>query len=60
TVRAALSEGGVINEHHGVGLKLSRMMKEQYGNSFDIIKGLKEVLDPNGILNPYKMGLGVK
>ncbi|MEE8324384.1 MAG: FAD-binding oxidoreductase [Candidatus Humimicrobiaceae bacterium] len=60
TVRAALSEGGVINEHHGVGLKLSRMMKEQYGNSFEIIKGLKEVLDPNGILNPYKMGLGVK
>jgi alkyldihydroxyacetonephosphate synthase len=59
-VRAALANGGVINEHHGVGLKLSRLMKEQYGESFKLLKGLKNMLDPNGILNPYKMGLGVK
>jgi alkyldihydroxyacetonephosphate synthase len=59
-VRAALENGGVINEHHGVGLKLSRLVKEQYGESFKLIKGLKEFLDPNGILNPYKFGLGAK
>ncbi len=59
-VRAALANGGVINEHHGVGLKLSRLMKEQYGNSFKLVKGLKDMLDPNGILNPYKMGMGTK
>jgi len=58
TVRAALKNGGVINEHHGVGLKLSRFMKEQYKDSFKLIKGLKEMVDPKGILNPYKMGLG--
>jgi alkyldihydroxyacetonephosphate synthase len=60
TVRAALDNGGVINEHHGVGLKLSRLVKEQYGNSFTILKDLKESLDPNGILNPYKFGFGTK
>jgi alkyldihydroxyacetonephosphate synthase len=58
TVRAALENGGVINEHHGVGLKLSRFMKEQYKDSFKLIKGLKKMVDPKGILNPYKMGLG--
>ncbi|HML49146.1 MAG TPA: FAD-binding oxidoreductase, partial [Clostridia bacterium] len=30
-VRAAMAHGGVINDHHGIGLKLSRLMKEQYG-----------------------------
>ena len=56
-VRAAMANGGVINDHHGVGLKLSRLMKEQYGPAMQVLEGLKRVLDPNGILNPYKLGL---
>ncbi|MGM0366908.1 MAG: FAD-binding oxidoreductase [Actinomycetota bacterium] len=59
-IRAAVKEGGVLNEHHGIGLKLGRLMKEQYGPSFKIIKDLKKMLDPNHIMNPGKMGLGVK
>jgi len=58
-LRAALKAGGVLNEHHGVGIKLGRLMKELYGNAFPVIKDLKKVLDPNNILNPGKMGLGV-
>ncbi|MFB0544920.1 MAG: FAD-binding oxidoreductase, partial [Asgard group archaeon] len=30
-VRTALKNGGVVNEHHGVGAKLSRFMRKQYG-----------------------------
>ncbi|MGD9155490.1 MAG: FAD-linked oxidase C-terminal domain-containing protein, partial [Bacillota bacterium] len=42
---------------HGVGLKLSRMMKKQYGPAMQVFEGLKRALDPNGIMNPYKLGL---
>ena len=56
-VRAAMENGGVINDHHGIGLKLSRLMKEQYGPAMQVMEGLKKSLDPNGILNPYKLGL---
>ncbi|MBQ2733938.1 MAG: FAD-binding oxidoreductase, partial [Clostridia bacterium] len=30
-VRTAIANGGVVNDHHGVGIKLGRLMKEQYG-----------------------------
>ena len=56
-VRAALANGGVINDHHGIGLKLSRLVKEQYGPAMQVLQGLKKSLDPNGIMNPYKLGL---
>lgn len=56
-VRAAMENGGVINDHHGIGLKLSRLMKEQYGPAIQVLEGLKKSLDPNGIMNPYKLGL---
>ena len=56
-VRAALAHRGIINDHHGIGLKLSRLMKEQYGPAMQVFEGLKKSLDPNGIMNPYKLGL---
>ena len=56
-VRAALANGGVLNDHHGVGLKLSRLVKEQYGPAIQVLQALKKELDPNGIMNPYKLGL---
>ena len=58
-IRAAIAEGGVINEHHGVGLKLGRIMPELYGPAFDVLKRIKKALDPNGIMNPGKMGFGI-
>jgi len=57
-VKTSIECGGVINEHHGVGLKLARFMRKQYGPAFEVIEGLKESLDPNNILNPGKMGFG--
>jgi alkyldihydroxyacetonephosphate synthase len=55
-IRAAIKEGGVINEHHGVGLKLGRMMKDLYGPAFKVLQDIKQVMDPNNIMNPGKMG----
>ena len=56
-VRTALANGGVVNDHHGVGIKLGRLMKEQYGPAMQVFEGLKKTLDPNGIMNPFKLGL---
>ncbi len=57
-VRTSIACGGVLNEHHGVGLKLARLMREQYGPAFQVLEGLKSSLDPHTILNPGKMGFG--
>jgi alkyldihydroxyacetonephosphate synthase len=55
-IRAAIANGGVINEHHGVGLKLGRYVKDLYGTAMPVLEGLKKQLDPNGIMNPGKLG----
>jgi alkyldihydroxyacetonephosphate synthase len=57
-VRTSLSCGGVLNEHHGVGIKLAHLMREQYGAAFQVLEGVKLALDPQNILNPGKMGFG--
>jgi alkyldihydroxyacetonephosphate synthase len=56
-VRTALKNGGVLNDHHGIGMKLGKLMKEQYGPSMQVFEGVKKTLDPNGIMNPFKLGL---
>jgi len=56
-VRAILGAGGVMNDHHGVGLKLAPYMRAQHGAALDTLRRLKEVLDPNGIMNPGKLAL---
>lgn len=55
---AVLENGGMINEHHGVGLKLARYMKRQYGSAWPLLLDLKRTIDPNGIMNPGKVGFG--
>ena len=54
---AALDAGGVMNDHHGVGLKLGPYMRRQHGPALDVLRRIKAALDPNGIMNPGKMGL---
>ena len=53
---AVLENGGMINEHHGVGLKLGRFMRRQYGDAWPFLLRLKQMMDPNGIINPGKTG----
>ena len=55
--RAVLGLGGALSHHHGVGLNRARFMREALGPAFDVLAGVKTALDPNGILNPGKLGL---
>jgi alkyldihydroxyacetonephosphate synthase len=55
--RAALRAGANLSHHHGVGLNRARFMDEALGNEMVILRALKNALDPNGILNPGKLGL---
>lgn len=57
-VRSSIDNGGVINEHHGIGLKGGRLVAEAYGESYELARAIKRALDPNRILNPGKLGLG--
>ncbi len=56
-VRAVLAAGGVINDHHGVGLKLAPYMAAQHGPALDVLRLIKSAIDPLGIMNPGKLGL---
>ncbi len=57
-MQAVMANGGMINEHHGVGYKLSRYMRRQYGPAWPLLTRIKKVFDPNGIMNPGKTGFG--
>jgi alkyldihydroxyacetonephosphate synthase len=56
-VTLALEHGVVMNDHHGVGIKLAPFMRQQWGDGFNALKRIKEVLDPQNIMNPGKLGL---
>lgn len=56
-VEAALAAGAVLNDHHGVGLRLAPYMPAQYGEGMKALKQIKAALDPNNILCPGKLGL---
>ena len=55
--RAVLAAGGALSHHHGVGLNRSRFVADALGAGFGVLQSVKDALDPNGILNPGKLGL---
>ena len=57
--RTSLAHGGMLNEHHGIGLKLGRLMREQYGAAWPTLEAIKHALDPRGIMNPGKLGFSL-
>jgi alkyldihydroxyacetonephosphate synthase len=49
--------GGSMEYTHGVGVKLAPFMAEEHGYGVEVMRQIKKTLDPNGIMNPGKMGL---
>jgi len=55
---SALEAGASLSHHHGVGLNRSRFVRDALGpGAHDVLQQLKTSLDPNGVLNPGKLGL---
>jgi D-lactate dehydrogenase (cytochrome) len=51
----ALEYGGTATGEHGVGIGKKKFMKKEHGESLKLMKKIKELLDPNGIMNPGKI-----
>jgi glycolate oxidase len=53
---AALELGGAISGEHGIGLAKRQFLKKAMSpEAIDILRGIKKVFDPKGILNPGKI-----
>jgi FAD/FMN-containing dehydrogenase len=50
--------GGSIEYVHGVGVRLGHLMQRELGGGMAVLRSLKASLDPDGIMNPGKLGLG--
>mgnify|MGYP001176597490 FL=1 len=54
-VEYALQRGGTCTGEHGVGVGKAKYQRMEHGEALDVMKSIKQVLDPNGILNPGKI-----
>jgi D-lactate dehydrogenase (cytochrome) len=51
----ALKCKGTSTGEHGVGIGKKKFMAEEHGASIKVMKQIKDLLDPNGIMNPGKI-----
>jgi alkyldihydroxyacetonephosphate synthase len=56
-LEAATRVGGTISHHHGVGLLKAPYMAGEHREAMAIFEAAKASLDPDGIMNPGKLGL---
>jgi glycolate oxidase len=54
--RAAIALGGTVTAEHGIGLARRDVLIEQVGQDvIDVMRSIKDALDPLGILNPGRV-----
>ncbi|MGH2806974.1 MAG: FAD-linked oxidase C-terminal domain-containing protein, partial [Actinomycetota bacterium] len=56
-MKACLEAGGSISHHHGVGRKRAPWLPDELGEWWEVLKAVKQAIDPNRIMNPGAMGL---
>jgi alkyldihydroxyacetonephosphate synthase len=55
--QACARHGGTLSHHHGIGLGKARWMELEYGAAgLGVLRAVQRALDPDGILNPGKIG----
>lgn len=54
-VEDALARGGTCTGEHGIGLGKIEYLEREHGDLIPLLRGIKRLLDPNGILNPGKV-----
>lgn len=53
--RLAVEVGGTVTGEHGTGAVRQQYMRLEHGAALDVMKRVKDTLDPQGILNPGKI-----
>jgi FAD/FMN-containing dehydrogenase len=56
--RLVQEAGGSIEYVHGVGVRLAHLMQRELAGGLAVLRSVKTSLDPDGIMNPGKLGLG--
>jgi D-lactate dehydrogenase (cytochrome) len=54
-VEDALARGGTCTGEHGIGFGKLAYLEQEHGDLVPLFRGIKELLDPNGVLNPGKV-----
>jgi D-lactate dehydrogenase (cytochrome) len=54
-VEKAVKMGGTCTGEHGVGIGKRKFMRLEHGESYDLMRRIKETVDPKGLMNPDKI-----
>lgn len=52
-----LDHDGSISHHHGVGVFRNRWLERELGGGLSVLQQIKDVIDPDNLFNPGKVGL---
>jgi D-lactate dehydrogenase (cytochrome) len=54
-VTRAVELGGTCTGEHGIGIGKRRFMELEHGESYALMRRIKEMIDPEGLMNPGKI-----
>ncbi|NNL78223.1 MAG: hypothetical protein HKO68_17980, partial [Desulfobacterales bacterium] len=47
--------GGTCTGEHGVGIGKRKFMQLEHGDSYQLMRSIKDLIDPKGLMNPGKI-----
>ena len=54
-VTRAVELGGTCTGEHGVGIGKRKFMELEHGAAYELMRRIKELIDPKGLMNPGKI-----
>jgi D-lactate dehydrogenase (cytochrome) len=54
-VEKAIELGGTCTGEHGIGIGKRKFMQLEHGDSYQLMRDIKDIIDPKGLMNPGKI-----